>query len=107
MGKKINEIIFRFYKTFISPLNPPACRFYPTCSEYAYLCFRFQHPIIALFNVIKRILKCNPLFSGGFDAPNITFSPIKLSKINPNDIAFWLVPDKNKYKIIKRLKAEL
>ena len=25
----------RFYKFFISPILPPACRFYPTCSEYA------------------------------------------------------------------------
>jgi uncharacterized protein len=60
-------ILIRFYKKFVSPLFPPSCRFYPTCSEYA---------IQALdkYGVIKgglmagwRVLRCNPFNKGGYD----------------------------------------
>lgn len=57
----------RFYQIFISPLLPPSCRFYPTCSEYGY-------QAIAKYGIIKggaktvwRILRCNPFCRGGYD----------------------------------------
>ena len=56
-----------FYKRRISPGLPPACRFHPTCSEYAY-------EAIEKYGIIKggrlgawRILRCNPLSRGGWD----------------------------------------
>lgn len=95
---KIDRFI-AFYKRYISPLNPPACRFYPSCSEYAALCFRFDNPAIALLKSLKRILKCNQLFSGGISYPRIALDTRKFSyKIPcpkaqmPKNIAFWLVP---------------
>lgn len=95
---KIDRFI-AFYKRYISPLNPPACRFYPTCSEYAALCFRFDNPAIALLKSLTRILKCNQLFSGGIVYPRIALDTRKFShKIPlqkaqmPKNIAFWLVP---------------
>ena len=98
---KIDKFI-AFYKRYISPLFPPACRFYPTCSEYAALCFRFENPAIALFKSIARILKCNQLFKGGIAYPQITLDSAKflrqrtqipqISTQNPQNIAFWLVP---------------
>ena len=36
---KIFMAIIRFYRKYISPLKPPCCRFYPTCSEYALTAF--------------------------------------------------------------------
>lgn len=99
------EPIFIFYKKYISPLNPPSCRFYPTCSEYSMMCFRFQNPIYALIKTIFRLLRCNQLFSGGLDYPVITLHKINIQKGVKMDIAFWLVPkEKNKYYIIRNLR---
>ena len=100
---KIDKFI-AFYKRYISPLNPPACRFYPTCSEYAALCFRFDNPPLALFKSLTRILKCNQLFSGGISYPRIALdtrpfshhiplqSPPNKNAFFKQNIAFWLVP---------------
>ena len=33
--KRLAMLLIKFYRRFISPLKPPCCRFYPTCSEYA------------------------------------------------------------------------
>jgi uncharacterized protein len=56
----------RFYQSYISPLTPPACRFTPSCSQYT-------REAIALWGVrglwlgTKRILKCQPMYPGGYD----------------------------------------
>ncbi|RDU64839.1 membrane protein insertion efficiency factor YidD [Helicobacter sp. MIT 14-3879] len=109
---KIDKQI-KFYKKYISPLIPPSCRFYPTCSEYAMYCFRYNNIIIASFKSIIRILKCNQLFSGGIEYPKAKFSKIP-PKFNIKDsiicntlpkIYIWLVPIKNnEFYIIKVLK---
>jgi len=55
------------YKRYISPYLPPACRFYPTCSEYAREAV-LKHGVLkgALMSA-WRIVRCNPLFKGGYD----------------------------------------
>lgn len=99
------DFIYRFYKNYISPLNPPSCRFYPTCSTYAMLCFKYQNPFLATFRSIIRILKCNHLFSGGIEYPIVTINNIKPKIGEKIDIDFWLVPVKNnKFYIINKLK---
>ena len=60
-------LIIRFYKKFISPLLPPACRHYPTCSEYAAEAFEKHGVFKGGYLATVRILKCNPLFKGGYD----------------------------------------
>lgn len=59
--------LIKFYKTKISPLKPPCCRFYPTCSSYALEAFQNRGFFVALALTIWRILRCNPLFRGGYD----------------------------------------
>ena len=56
-----------FYKRFLSPLLPRACRFEPTCSVYA-------REAIARYGIgrggalaVKRLLRCHPFHKGGFD----------------------------------------
>ena len=48
-----------------------SCRYYPTCSNYAKIQFEHNRFLPALYFSILRILKCNPLFDGGFDYPKI------------------------------------
>ncbi|MCA1181373.1 membrane protein insertion efficiency factor YidD [Bacillus licheniformis] len=62
------EIIFiRFYQKAISPLFPPTCRFYPTCSNYGLEAIQRFGFIKGSYLLIKRLLKCHPLHPGGFD----------------------------------------
>ncbi|MFE7150679.1 membrane protein insertion efficiency factor YidD [Heyndrickxia sporothermodurans] len=51
----------------ISPLKPPTCRFYPTCSQYGLEAVKRFGAFHGGFLTIKRILKCHPLHPGGFD----------------------------------------
>lgn len=57
----------RFYQIFISPLKPPTCRFYPTCSAYAIEAIQKKGPVKGAWLAIKRIAKCHPFHPGGYD----------------------------------------
>ncbi|WP_163536890.1 membrane protein insertion efficiency factor YidD [Gracilibacillus sp. YIM 98692] len=59
--------IIRFYQKFISPMFLPSCRFQPTCSQYSLECFRSFNVFRAFYYTIKRLSKCHPFHSGGFD----------------------------------------
>lgn len=67
MIKKLVLGIITFYRKFISPLKPPTCRFYPTCSEYAFKAVEKYGVITGGILAIKRILKCHPFHPGGYD----------------------------------------
>ena len=59
--------LIRFYHRQISPLFPPCCRFTPTCSQYALEAIQVHGAAKGVFLALKRILRCNPLFPGGYD----------------------------------------
>jgi len=59
--------IIRLYKAFISPLLPPSCRFYPTCSEYAVEALGKHGITYGLYLSVRRILRCHPFCDGGYD----------------------------------------
>lgn len=61
--------LIEFYRRFISPLTPPSCRFYPTCSEYAILAIRKYGPLKGFLKALWRVLRCNPFSKGGIDMP--------------------------------------
>jgi putative membrane protein insertion efficiency factor len=67
MLKAIFLAIIRFYQRFLSPLKPPSCRFYPTCSHYGLESIQRFGAIKGGYLTIKRILKCQPLHPGGID----------------------------------------
>lgn len=59
--------ILRGYKRFVSPLLPPACRFRPTCSEYAAEAIEIHGVIRGTLFAAGRLLRCHPWSAGGFD----------------------------------------
>jgi putative membrane protein insertion efficiency factor len=59
--------VVRFYQRALSPLLPSACRYTPTCSEYAILALKKHGPLKGTFLAIKRIVSCNPWGGHGHD----------------------------------------
>lgn len=59
--------LIAFYRRWISPALPPACRFEPTCSRYAADAVRRHGVVIGLALAARRLLKCHPFHPGGFD----------------------------------------
>jgi uncharacterized protein len=57
-----------FYRRVLSPLKrTPTCRFLPTCSEYAIEAVHKRGIVVGSALASWRILRCNPLFRGGYD----------------------------------------
>ncbi|MBY0146492.1 membrane protein insertion efficiency factor YidD [Neobacillus niacini] len=67
MFKKIFISIIRFYQVVISPIKPPSCRFYPTCSHYGLEAVQRFGALKGGWLTIKRISKCHPFHPGGID----------------------------------------
>ncbi|MCA9833251.1 MAG: membrane protein insertion efficiency factor YidD [Thermomicrobiales bacterium] len=59
--------LLRFYKQRISPGLPPACRYQPTCSEYAYEAVEKYGIFKGGRLAVWRILRCNPFGGSGWD----------------------------------------
>lgn len=57
----------RFYQRCISPMFPPACRYVPTCSQYAVEAIKKHGPLRGLWLSIKRICRCHPWGGSGYD----------------------------------------
>ena len=60
-------IPLRLYKLLISPLLPPACRFHPSCSDYAAEALKKHGALRGLYLSGRRLGKCHPLHPGGYD----------------------------------------
>jgi putative membrane protein insertion efficiency factor len=57
-----------FYRRVLSPMKrTPTCRFMPTCSEYAIEAVHKRGIVVGSALASWRILRCNPLFRGGYD----------------------------------------
>jgi uncharacterized protein len=65
--KKVFLLIIRFYQIVISPIKPPTCRFYPTCSHYGMEAIKRYGALKGGWLTIKRISKCHPFHPGGID----------------------------------------
>jgi len=67
MLRIIPLLLIRVYQYMLSPVLIPACRFYPTCAEYAHRAISQFGVLRGSFLALKRILRCHPLSPGGFD----------------------------------------
>ena len=59
--------LLRAYKWAISPLFPPACRYVPTCSEYAMEAVERYGALRGGWMAFARILRCHPFAHSGYD----------------------------------------
>jgi len=57
------------YSRWISPLLPSACRFTPTCSEYARMAYEQYGFWTASWRTLRRLSRCHPFHPGGVDLP--------------------------------------
>jgi uncharacterized protein len=60
-------LVIRGYQRFISPFLPPACRFTPSCSEYARQAVLRYGALAGGWMAFKRVVRCNPWNPGGDD----------------------------------------
>ena len=59
--------IITIYQRLISPLLPPVCRFYPSCSYYAVEALKLHGVGRGLAMAARRLLRCHPWHAVGFD----------------------------------------
>lgn len=62
--KKVFLFLIRLYQRGISPYSPPACRFTPTCSAYAYEAINKYGAFKGGYLALRRLLRCNPFYKG-------------------------------------------
>lgn len=67
--KKLFLVLIRFYQRHISPYTPPACRFTPTCSQYAYEAITKYGALKGGWLTIRRLARCNPFYKGDLNDP--------------------------------------
>jgi len=65
--KKLLIFLIRLYQKFISPVLPPSCRFYPSCSEYARQALAKHGALKGIWLATKRLARCHPYYAGGLD----------------------------------------
>lgn len=67
LSRKVIKGPIVIYRKFISPLKPPTCRFYPTCSAYALEAIEVHGAAKGSWLAVRRIAKCHPFHPGGVD----------------------------------------
>jgi len=65
--KYIALLLIRFYQYAISPHLPRVCRYYPSCSAYAYEAVTQYGALRGSLMAVRRILRCHPFCPGGYD----------------------------------------
>ena len=59
--------MIRGYRGFISPMLPPSCRFYPSCSTYALEAVQVHGALRGSWLTVRRLSRCHPFHAGGLD----------------------------------------
>ncbi|OGX32388.1 MAG: membrane protein insertion efficiency factor YidD [Omnitrophica WOR_2 bacterium RIFCSPHIGHO2_01_FULL_48_9] len=64
---QIAIFIIKIYQDVTRHIFPKACRFYPSCSQYAHEALLRYGFLKGIAKAILRIVRCSPLFKGGYD----------------------------------------
>jgi len=79
--------LIKFYQYAISPHLPKSCRYYPTCSAYAYEAVSKHGIIRGGFLSFKRIMRCHPFHAGGYDpVPDVLHPAVAAPELLKNNI---------------------
>lgn len=65
--RKALATLIRLYQIVLSPLFPPACRFYPSCSQYALIAVTEHGALRGSRLALARLARCHPWNPGGVD----------------------------------------
>lgn len=76
MLRSLLLLLIRFYRKCVSPLFPPCCRYYPSCSAYALTAVERFGALKGGWLAVRRLLRCHPWARGGFDY--VPFYPEKI-----------------------------
>lgn len=66
--RKLLMALLKIYKAGVSPYLPGACRFFPSCSEYAYMALQEHGLLAGGWLALKRIGRCHPWGGSGIDS---------------------------------------
>jgi putative membrane protein insertion efficiency factor len=78
--------LVRAYQLLISPMTPPSCRYYPSCSTYAVTALRRYGLFKGTWLALRRLLRCHPWSPGGVDhVPALPGHPPDGPRIPPDD----------------------
>ena len=66
-ARTVLVVPLRLYKRFLSPVLPPACRYHPSCSEYAIEAIEIHGALCGSWLAARRLARCHPFSEGGFD----------------------------------------
>ncbi|MBI4541991.1 MAG: membrane protein insertion efficiency factor YidD [Gemmatimonadetes bacterium] len=67
MAARTLILLIRGYQVMVSPLMPPACRYVPSCSQYALAAVERYGAAKGAWLGVRRILRCHPFRAGGYD----------------------------------------
>jgi putative membrane protein insertion efficiency factor len=79
-------VLIRAYQLLISPLLPPSCRYFPTCSDYARQAVTRHGPLAGGWLAVKRLARCHPWGGLGYD-------PVPGPAMPKNPASLGLRPD--------------
>ncbi len=60
-------VLVRGYRRLVSPVLPPVCRFYPSCSRYAETALERHGAVRGSWLTARRLVRCHPFHPGGID----------------------------------------
>lgn len=67
LAARLLHFTIRAYQLTLSPVLGPACRYYPSCSEYTLQAIDRHGPVRGVFLGFKRVMRCHPFSTGGVD----------------------------------------
>jgi len=67
LASRLLTLLVRAYQMLVRPILPPACKFVPSCSDYAIESLRIHGALRGTWLAGWRVLRCNPFTAGGYD----------------------------------------